>query len=212
MPQAVSVVVVASGLLYLSKLGSALSETTELPKSSVVFLVVVAGIALVISFMGCWGAVRESPCLLSSFAVFILLLLVAELVVAALVTKYSGEFESLAADGMLKALHERRDTGYNAIDDIQTQLKCCGVRGISDYNTTKLPDSCCPPTGPPEQEHHCTSDQAYPQACLPVLRDELSPFWHTVAAAGIIVALIQLGAVIGSCCLARAFRREYDVV
>lgn len=211
MPQIVSVVVVASGVVYLSKLSPALTDATQLPKSSVVFLVVVAAVALVISFMGCWGAVRESPCLLSSFALFILIILLAELVVAALVSKYSGEFEDLAADGMLQSLYQKREEGhYNAMDDIQKQLKCCGVRGISDYNTT-LPRSCCPDDNPPDTEE-CTKQHAFTQPCLPAVRDELTPVWHTVAAAGIIVALIQLGAVVGSCCLARAFRREYDVV
>ena len=210
-----SVVVVASGLLYLSKLNDAVTETAHVPKSSVVFLVVVGAVALVISFLGCWGAVRESPSLLTSFSVLILILLLAELVVAGLVIKYSGEFEQVATDGLLQALHSRNTShdAYNAIDDIQTQLHCCGVRAVSDYNTTALPDSCCPAgTSVGTAVGTCTADGAYKQACWSALRDELEPVWHTVAAAGIVVALIQLAAVIGSCLLARAFRREYDVV
>lgn len=201
----------ASGILYLSKLNPALTDTAQLPKSSVVFLVVVGVVALIISFMGCWGAVRESPGLLCSFSALVLILLLAELVAAALVCKYSGEFEELATEGLMQALKDRNDTvNYNAMDDIQTQLHCCGVRGADDYDKAgkTLPQSCCP-EGDRDQ---CQKDKVFPTACWPALQSMLSPVWQTVAAAGIVVALIQLAAVIGSCCLARAFRREYDIV
>lgn len=207
--QTISIVVVASGLLYLSELGSTLKETADLPKPAVIFLVVVSGVALVISFLGCCGAVRESPCLLSSFAAFILILLLSELVVAILLSGVN--FEQLTADALRAELNKRNETApYNAIDDIQIQLKCCGVTGINDYpDMTKLPYSCCPNHG---SHDTCQSHDAYQQPCMTPVRDRLKPSLYTAATAAIIVALIQLGAVIGSCCLVRAFRREYDVV
>jgi hypothetical protein len=210
-PQTISIVVVAAGLLYLSKLNTTLTDTAQLPKSSVLFLVVVSGVALVISFLGCCGAVRESPCLLSSFAGLILILLLGELVVAALLSGVN--FDDLASNGLMTALKHRNDTAhYNAIDDIQIQLHCCGVKSIADYpDPANLPYSCCPESDPAVHET-CPPQKAYPETCMTALRNELKPAVYTVATAGIIVALIQLAAVIGSCCLARAFRREYDVV
>lgn len=200
----------ASGILYLSKLEPTLTDTAQLPKSSIVFLVVVGAGALIISFMGCWGAVRESPALLCSFSAVILILLIAELVAAALVVKYSGDFEQLAKEGLMQALRERSDAvKYNAIDDIQAELQCCGVQDSRDYNTT-LPASCCPPAD--RTDAACPQEQAYKTGCWPALDASLGPVWQTVAAAGIVVAVIQFAAVIGSCCLARAFRREYDIV
>lgn len=208
--QAVSVVIVGSGASYLSKVNAAITDSAHVPQSSVVFLVVVGAGVMIISFMGCCGAMRESPCLLRSFAGVVLVLLLAELVVGALVIKYRGEFEQVASEGLLEALHNRNDTGYNAIDDIQTQLHCCGVRSVKDYNDTEhLPHSCCPLA---VSDAECKKEQAYAEDCLSALKNELSPVWRTVAIACILVAVIQAAAVIGSCLLARAFRREYDVV
>lgn len=203
----------ASGILYLSKLDPALTDTAQLPKSSIVFLVVVGAGALIISFMGCWGAVRESPALLCSFSAVILILLLAELVAAALIIKYSGDFEQLAKEGLMDALKNRNNTAeYNAIDDIQMQLHCCGVQDSHDYSAeSPLPASCCPPADRPAPET-CPLDKAYQTGCWPALDSSLGPVWQTVAAAGIVVAVIQVAAVVGSCCLARAFRREYDIV
>ena len=98
---------VVSGALYLSKLSDAVEDTTQVSKPAVILLVLGGSATLVVSFMGCWGAARESPCLLCSYAFVILLILVAELVIAALVLKNRSSFEESATSGMLAALERR---------------------------------------------------------------------------------------------------------
>lgn len=207
-----SAVVLISGGVFLSNAGKVTGEDVaeELPKSSVVFLIIIAAVVLLISFMGCCGAVKESPCLLSSYAVVILIILLTELVIAALIYRYRNDFDELGEKGLQKTLNKYNKTlGYNAIDDIQRNLQCCGVKDSSDWKDKLegLPASCCPDHVTP-----CDKNNAYKSGCWAAMKDYLQPAWSAMAVVGITVALIQFAAVAGSCCLARAFRREYDVV
>ena len=180
----------------------------ELPKSSVVFLVIITAFVLLISFMGCCGAVKESPCLLTSYAVVILIILLVELVIAALIYRYRNVFDEVGEKGLQRTLDKYNSTqSYNAFDDMQRNLQCCGVNSASDWDGKPFPSSCCA-----EHVQTCDKGNAYNQGCWKAIKDYLQPAWSAMAVVGIIVALIQFAAVAGSCCLARAFRREYDVV
>ena len=186
-----------------------------MPTGSLYLLVAVSVVAIIISFLGCCGAAQESSCMLYTYGTIVFLLLVTEVVCGGLVFAFRKDMEQAIQKGLYAArdAYENVTEKYKPMDDIQHSFKCCGVKDKSDWDDYKtshndfLPASCCEKnTGP------CDPKEAYEQGCWPSLAVE---FGYIAKVAGIVavsVALTQLVAVIGTCLLARAFKREYEVV
>ncbi|XP_033821775.1 tetraspanin-33 isoform X1 [Periophthalmus magnuspinnatus] len=125
-------------------------------------LIVVGTVTFLITFLGCWGALRNATCLLKTFLVIlvvVLLLQVTAAVVGYLFTDLVMERTELL---MLKAVvryREDRDL-ENAIDFVQKKFQCCGVESYKDWSKNVyfecsdenpsleacgVPFSCCKP-------------------------------------------------------------------
>ncbi|XP_037086741.1 CD82 antigen-like [Pollicipes pollicipes] len=101
------------------------------------YLLMGVGILMtVVGFLGCVGACRESPCMLGTFFTLVLLIFVAE--VASIVWIHMNR-ETLRNE-LRKSIAAavREDYGKvlprtEALDVIQSQLKCCGGTGPRDW-------------------------------------------------------------------------------
>ncbi|XP_028674413.1 tetraspanin-8-like [Erpetoichthys calabaricus] len=107
-------------------------------------LIAIGSIIMVLGFLGCCGAIRESRCMLLLF--FIGLLLIFLLLVAAGIVGIV--FKSKVEDGMKQALQtyvpitSQPQEFQNAMNSLQSEVKCCGiVNGASDWGNA-VPDSC----------------------------------------------------------------------
>ncbi|XP_015035257.1 tetraspanin-17 isoform X4 [Drosophila miranda] len=103
-------------------------------------LIILGGITFLLGFMGSVGALRENTCLLAAYAIFLSILLIAEIGFCALafVLKDKGWIKDQATEG-LKAFirHYREDADQqNLIDWIQEDwLQCCGIDGPKDWDS-----------------------------------------------------------------------------
>lgn len=121
-------------------------------------MVVISALVVLISFFGCCGAWKESKCMLGTYFTIILALFIVMLVGAIL--GYSGDFEKIIKKPLKDALNEYDDqpgdnpakTSLKSIwNEVQTELKCCGVDGVGDWNNSKFdwesgynkPEGCC---------------------------------------------------------------------
>jgi hypothetical protein len=220
-PQSLSVAVAAAAGVFLSKVSTPLSQTIEeIPKASLYFLVAVAVLAVMISFLGCCGAAQESPCMLNTYAVIILLLLVAEIVCGAVIVVFRKDMNTVLKKGLQNAVKKyKADKAYSPLDDIQHSLKCCGVNNVTDWvdyvdvdSKHILPNSCCPANTPGCIEGGDGDKKPFERGCWSKLEEEFSYVSGVAAIVAISVAIIQFVAVVGTCLLARAFKREYEVV
>ncbi|XP_072294614.1 tetraspanin-33 isoform X2 [Eucyclogobius newberryi] len=156
-------------------------------------LIVVGSVTFLITFLGCWGALRNAPCLLKAFLgvlMVVLLLQVTAVVIAYLFTDMVMERTELL---MLKAVvryREDRDL-ENAIDFVQK--KCCGVESYTDWSKNLyfecsdsnpsleacgVPFSCCRPEtnqsvlntmcgyGMQTLEEGSAQDEVFTEGCL----------------------------------------------
>ncbi|XP_053202010.1 CD63 antigen-like [Panonychus citri] len=106
---------------------------------------------LIISFLGCWGALRENNCMLISYGILLLIIIAIEVAVGTLAFLYSNKVEEMAYKGMRKYIDEYQwdsdnSTTNKIIDDLQKNVKCCGAYNYTDYESQfgdKLPLSCC---------------------------------------------------------------------
>ncbi|XP_018325384.1 CD82 antigen isoform X2 [Agrilus planipennis] len=117
---------------------------------------------LLVSFLGCYGACKESTCLLVSFFSFLLIIIVAQVAIGIWAYTNSDTLEKYVRYAVKSIVQEEyyvNDQRKALFDDIQRGLECCGADRPSDWNPSsfsrvnvtissdtsiyKIPTSCC---------------------------------------------------------------------
>jgi len=171
-----------------------------------ILMMVVGSIVFFIAFLGCCGTIRESKCMMMTYATVLLVLLIAEVAIAVGIYYKQDELKDLMNKGLDQSLTE-----YEAKPEIretwnlmQSNLECCGVNGSGDWGRigTTVPQSCC-------IEENCTtsdSSKIWNNGCsnqiFSILKTEYGMY-----AAGILAAVELLGVLFG-CCLGARFGRK----
>jgi len=121
--------------------------------SATYIMIVIAALVILIAFFGCCGAMKESKCLLGTYFTIILALFIVMLIGAIL--GYSGNFEDTIKTPFEKALKKYNDqpaeddqsakTYKSVWNDVQAELKCCGIDSFKDWQNTTDADFNFPP-------------------------------------------------------------------
>ncbi|KAH9283922.1 23 kDa integral membrane protein [Echinococcus granulosus] len=145
-----------------------------------------------------------------SFAVIVAILLVAEIVCGIVLLVYRHDFVKHVGKEMQREIKELTAHGRNASDPtlkaiykLQEELKCCGGVGPEDWNNS-YPASCCG-----SKETSCT--QPYQQGCAVAMYEQIKDSSLAFGLIILVVCLIQIGAVICACCLAKKVH-EHNMV
>ncbi|KAM9001491.1 leukocyte surface antigen CD53 isoform X2 [Sarcophilus harrisii] len=106
-------------------------------------VVIVGSIIMVIAFLGCMGSIKENKCLLMSFFVLLLFILLIEVIVAILLFVYEQKIDEYVANDLNQSIRRYNSDNNTkmAWDGIQQYLECCGVNGTSNWNG-RPPESC----------------------------------------------------------------------
>nr|VZI43349.1 unnamed protein product [Spirometra erinaceieuropaei] len=175
-----------------------------------VFVLVLGLVVFLLGFLGCFGAWKEHACMLKTFAAIIIVLVILQIIACILVFVYTGKFVTLAADAIATQIKEldqlpavERNQTLEVIDHMQKQLECCGGHGPADWGTT-YPPSCC-------GEESKTCKKPYQQGCAKTIYEIIKVQSMTVGIIIAVMAIVQLGAIIAACCLAKKIG-EYEKV
>jgi len=174
--------------------------------NAAILIIVGGGIVMILGFLGCFGAMRESQCLLVTFFIFLFLILGVLVAGAILVLAFPTTLENNFKPELKKLFDQWTNSNVNeTIDFIQMELHCCGIDGSQDYtNANKtIPTSCKDKDG-----------AVYPNGCLAAfgqkINDELAHRPWMVGGIGIgVLAILVIGMVL-SCCLFCAVRKADD--
>ncbi|KAH9498605.1 cd63 antigen [Bulinus truncatus] len=179
-----------------------------------ILLIIVGVIIFILAFFGCCGAIKENYCLTMTFAVFLGIIFVLEIAagIAGFVLRDDIEKE---IGTVLKnsVVNYRNVSGIGkAWDTLQSDFQCCGANNYTDWNTTfennTLPRSCC--EGSPLS---CsTLEKFYNAPCVPAFESWLKDKVAIIGGVGIGLAFVQVVGILFACCLARAIKKEYEVV
>lgn len=178
-----------------------ISDEYNIVAPSILFIVF-GSIVFIIAFFGCCGAIRESYCLTSTYSFFLLVLIIAQIVIAALVFIHVGDVKQAFKKGFAKLFEQRHiETNAQLIDTIQSNLECCGSSSYLDWGIQLFPQSCCKYGNAP--------------VCLPYgtgCQESLGNFIDNAGAVlgwvSLGVAAIELFGLIAACCLANGIRNQ----
>ncbi|XP_075037666.1 tetraspanin-1 [Mixophyes fleayi] len=117
------------------------------------FLIAIGALLVILGFLGCCGAQKESKCLLITFFSIVLIIFIAEIAGAVVALVYSNVMGSFLKSVLAPVL--QNEYGDNPEvkkiwDNMMTDLHCCGVSGYQDFtNSTYFnknqiyPAQCC---------------------------------------------------------------------
>ncbi|KAM8771443.1 tetraspanin 34a [Acanthopagrus schlegelii] len=153
----------------LDNVEGAPSELDQLASVSYV-LIAVGAVLVVIGFLGCCGAIRESRCMLLTFFSIVLIIFIIEVAGAVVLLVFQGLADQLLQDveeGIRKDLTSKygSDEGVTSIwDSTMEKLKCCGGSNYTDFDDSPFvntngfyPKTCCDAN---ISEGQCTESRA----------------------------------------------------
>ncbi|XP_041981217.1 tetraspanin-18-like [Aricia agestis] len=171
-------------------------EQNQMLQMTSISAIVLGSVVFVIAFFGCCGAVRESNCMLVTYSIFMLVLMVLKITLAVLIFV---NLDSFLAE-VPKWLNEAFAKDQQAFHELEQSLKCCGPTGASSYQNLVLPQSCCASTP-------CTIVNAY-TSCNDVIQSFFSTFGLVTGAVAIGIVAVELVAVVFGLCLANHVRNR----
>jgi len=182
-----------------------------------ILLIVVGVFIFLIAFFGCCGAYKENHCLTMTFAICLSLIFILEIAggIAGFVMRdqIEDEVRTVLKDAMDNYNQDGHDGVTKTWNKLQEEFQCCGVSNYSDWtaatsNNKTVPDSCCKEAG-------CTTtniDKIYTAGCADELEEWLKSKIAIIGGVGIGLAFVQVVGIMFACCLARAIKKEYEVV
>jgi len=187
--------------------------------SSPILLIIVGVIITVIAFFGCCGAIKENHCMIVTFAVLLGIIFILELAAGIAAYVLRNDLKQTIGDAMTDGIkHYGEENAVDVTrtwDAVQHDLLCCGTNGTTSwrarYPDNSVPDSCC--------ANDTTGCGKYPQkgkiydeGCLDKFTNMSSHTVKIVGGVGVGIAFVQIVGILFACCLARAIKREYEVV
>ncbi|XP_028843647.1 tetraspanin-4 [Denticeps clupeoides] len=161
-------------------------------------LLVAGGLTMVIGFLGCLGALKEQRCLLITFFVILLVLVVTEITLIVILNVFHKELDEKAQNDLKEGLKEYKTNKalQNSWDKVQIMFKCCGVTNKTDWfpvmeSTSLLPQSCCL-----NEQRSCT--RGWEESCYEKARKWLVNNNTAVLVFGICIGVVQILALVFS--------------
>ncbi|KAM9280207.1 tetraspanin-1 [Cariama cristata] len=148
----VGIWVTVDGQSFLNIFGTISSSILQVVNVSY-FLIVIGSILLVIGFLGCYGAQKESKCLLMMFFSVVLIIFIAEIAAAVVALVYTGFAETLLTAVVTPLLKEKYgvDKSLTHIWNVtMREVHCCGLNNYTDFTDSywleqhkTYPEPCC---------------------------------------------------------------------
>ncbi|XP_038212639.1 23 kDa integral membrane protein-like [Zerene cesonia] len=158
--------------------------------------IVLGSIVFLIAFFGCCGAIKENNCMLVTYSIFMLVLMLAKITLAVLIFVNLDSYVEEIPRWLNEAFNKDREVFHG----IERTFKCCGPSGAVSYLNITLPESCCASTP-------CTVLNAY-SGCSSVVEDFFQTFGVAIGALAMSVVAIELVAIVFALCLANHARNQ----
>ncbi|KAF4085481.1 hypothetical protein AMELA_G00095680 [Ameiurus melas] len=145
------VILLAVGVWGKVSLESYLLLTSDVSTNAPYVLIGTGAVIVIFGLFGCFATCRGSPWMLKLYAMFLILVFLAELVAGISGFVFRHEIKAVLSD-----VYQNAEVNYNttdgrnqAVDSMQRSLKCCGVYNYTSWGQTEyfkqygVPKSCC---------------------------------------------------------------------
>ncbi|XP_058598021.1 tetraspanin-8 [Neofelis nebulosa] len=171
-------------------------DSSTNPYVSVNILIAVGSVIMILGFLGCCGAVKESRCMLLLFFIGLLLILLLQVAAGILGATFKSESERILNETLyenvklLEAADNDAKAFQKALAEFQEEFKCCGlVNGPADWgNNFQQNSKSCACPGPSDSS--CTlydGKHVYKQPCISLIKDVVAK--HILIVIGIAFGL-----------------------
>ncbi|XP_040013010.1 tetraspanin 35 isoform X2 [Xiphias gladius] len=191
-------------LSFLGKIENAPAELSQVLNVGYL-LVAIGALLVIIGFLGCCGAVRESKCMLLLFFIIVLLVFIAEVAGAVVILVFRPLADELIQKFGTAAVRNIK-TDYGENPDItglwnttMSTLKCCGFYNSSDFvdspyyvNSDKqYPPQCCPGTNYPCNKTEADNVTTV-TGCFPKIRQLIDDNTVVMVAVALVIAALEI--------------------
>jgi len=163
-----------------------------------------------LGFVGYCGAIRENYCLTVTFGVLLATMLMVEIGVAIAAYALHEPLHNSLVEQLSQGMSRYNKSKGVALawNQVQRNLRCCGLFNASDWHFPYLPDSCC--------VHYQSGCAKIPK---PMLHEagcvERLEHWviQNAAVLGCASAILAVGQVIGvcfACCLSKSILKDFQ--
>lgn len=164
-----------------------------------IILIIIGVIIFVIAFFGCCGALCENKCMIYTYAIIIVVILIAEICAGVAAYFLSAHISQAMLDTMDYYGKEKHKDVTAAWDHVQQELKCCGVANSTDWGV-KVPESCCK-----EEEGGCVEKkrELFELGCANKVEEILNTNIHFVGIAAVFIGLVHIAIIVFACCIGK---------
>jgi len=166
-----------------------------------IFLIIIGVVIFVIAFFGCCGAVCENKCMISTYALVIFFILIAEIGAGVAAYLLRADLRDAMKNTMTnygKVDHEEITSTW---DHVQQKLRCCGVQNSTDWGM-EIPDSCC--SG--GDVLNCAKDtpkMIFNIGCADQVEELVSDNIHFVGVGACLIGLLHILIIVLACCIGK---------
>ncbi|XP_024127194.1 tetraspanin 35 [Oryzias melastigma] len=173
-------------------------------------LIAIGGVLVLIGFLGCCGASKESKCMLLLFFIIILLVFIAEVAGAIVVLAFRPTVDkALEQVGKDLVSNIKKDYGKNVDvtglwNSTMSTLHCCGFNNFTDFtnstyykgNNNSYPPQCCWQTEQPCNQ--TMAEQKKVLGCLPRFKEQIDKNAVVIIGVALGIAALEICAMVVS--------------
>lgn len=208
--------------IMLIAVGAVLQYYTAGPSKMGILIIAIGCTSFIVAFFGCCGAIKENRCMLITFAVLLVALLLMCVISAIVGFIFRNEANEVAYDMFLSYIKDYNNSSVvkKLADKFQREQHCCGSYNYTDWRnnigfnlTNSVPDSCCK-----NETENCgrnglrNSTRINEEGCLSYIKEQLEKGYLIMGAVTAAVALIMIMGIILSCCLAKGVGSGYNTM
>ncbi|BFG05359.1 protein late bloomer [Drosophila madeirensis] len=187
------------GLVVAVVSSLALEDINDEGKPILIMFILIGVIVFVISFFGCFGAIKENVCMTWTYAITVLAAAIISIILLCILAGHTDD-QTLAKNELDDAWARQKNL-TDAMSIFQTKLHCCGINGTRDYTEANLtvPTSCFYPN---------SDKKVYEVGCLAKLSEFYENLLTGCKTSGWIFLAIEIAAFACAVFLAITFRNE----
>lgn len=179
--------------------------------------VTVGTVVVVVAFLGCCGAIKESAWMVLSFSFLLGCLFVVELVASAgsfVLSENAKSVVRVKFNETMKLYNHSKEL-TRVWDVLQISLDCCGAENYTDWYpilNNSIPMSCCSNQIGAIGSSSCDAHSSFLRTapCLNILGDIIKENAGSIAIVALGIAFVQMLGICFACTLGRSIRNQYQ--